>query len=640
MNITLKDGTQKSYDEEVTSYDIARSISESLAREVVAAEINGEVKDLTEKVPDGAKVKFLKFEDPEGKHVFWHTSTHIMAQAVKRLFPEAKLAIGPAIENGYYYDIDSEHKFTAEDLVKIEQEMKNIVKEDLKIEHFFLESEDAIKLMKERGEDYKVELIDDIKDRGEKISFYKQGEYVDLCTGPHLNSTKKVKAFKVTSVAGAYWRGDQNNKQLQRLYGISFEKKKSLDEYLHMMEEAKRRDHRKIGKEMGLFMIAEEGPGFPFFLPNGTALKNELMKYWRDIHREAGYVEIETPIILNRKLWETSGHWYHYKENMYTLKIDDEDYAIKPMNCPGGMLAYKASMHSYREFPLRIAEIGRVHRHELSGTLQGLMRVRAFTQDDAHIFMLENQIKDEIKNVAKLIDKVYSKLGFSYHVELSTRPEDFMGEIEKWNIAEKALKDALDELNLNYIINEGDGAFYGPKIDFHLKDCIGRTWQCGTIQLDYQLPERFDLTYTGQDGEKHRPIMIHRVVFGSIERFIGILTEQFAGKFPLWLAPVQVKILPISDKYMPYCKKMYDMLFKAGIRVEIDSRSEKIGYKIREAQMEKVPYMLVLGEKEENSGMISVRTRDDGDLGEIAPDKFLEELEEKIKTRETIIKPE
>lgn len=563
-----------------------------------------------------------------------------MAQAVKRLFPEAKLAIGPAIENGYYYDIDSEHKFTAEDLVKIEQEMKNIVKEDLKIEHFFLESEDAIKLMKERGEDYKVELIDDIKDRGEKISFYKQGEYVDLCTGPHLNSTKKVKAFKVTSVAGAYWRGDQNNKQLQRLYGISFEKKKSLDEYLHMMEEAKRRDHRKIGKEMGLFMIAEEGPGFPFFLPNGTALKNELMKYWRDIHREAGYVEIETPIILNRKLWETSGHWYHYKENMYTLKIDDEDYAIKPMNCPGGMLAYKASMHSYREFPLRIAEIGRVHRHELSGTLQGLMRVRAFTQDDAHIFMLENQIKDEIKNVAKLIDKVYSKLGFSYHVELSTRPEDFMGEIEKWNIAEKALKDALDELNLNYIINEGDGAFYGPKIDFHLKDCIGRTWQCGTIQLDYQLPERFDLTYTGQDGEKHRPIMIHRVVFGSIERFIGILTEQFAGKFPLWLAPVQVKILPISDKYMPYCKKMYDMLFKAGIRVEIDSRSEKIGYKIREAQMEKVPYMLVLGEKEENSGMISVRTRDDGDLGEIAPDKFLEELEEKIKTRETIIKPE
>ena len=640
MNITLKDGTQKSYDEEVTSYDIARSISESLAREVVAAEINGEVKDLTEKVPDGAKVKFLKFEDPEGKHVFWHTSTHIMAQAVKRLFPEAKLAIGPAIENGYYYDIDSEHKFTAEDLVKIEQEMKNIVKEDLKIEHFFLESEDAIKLMKERGEDYKVELIDDIKDRGEKISFYKQGEYVDLCTGPHLNSTKKVKAFKVTSVAGAYWRGDQNNKQLQRLYGISFEKKKSLDEYLHMMEEAKRRDHRKIGKEMGLFMIAEEGPGFPFFLPNGTALKNELMKYWRDIHRKAGYVEIETPIILNRKLWETSGHWYHYKENMYTLKIDDEDYAIKPMNCPGGMLAYKASMHSYREFPLRIAEIGRVHRHELSGTLQGLMRVRAFTQDDAHIFMLENQIKDEIKNVAKLIDKVYSKLGFSYHVELSTRPEDFMGEIEKWNIAEKALKDALDELNLNYIINEGDGAFYGPKIDFHLKDCIGRTWQCGTIQLDYQLPERFDLTYTGQDGEKHRPIMIHRVVFGSIERFIGILTEQFAGKFPLWLAPVQVKILPISDKYMPYCKKMYDMLFKAGIRVEIDSRSEKIGYKIREAQMEKVPYMLVLGEKEENSGMISVRTRDDGDLGEIAPDKFLEELEEKIKTRETIIKPE
>lgn len=640
MNIILKDGTQKSYDEEVTSYDIARSISDSLAREVVAAEINGEVKDLTEKVPDGAKVKFLKFEDPEGKHVFWHTSTHIMAQAVKRLFPEAKLAIGPAIENGYYYDIDSEHKFTAEDLVKIEQEMKNIVKEDLKIEHFFLESEDAIKLMKERGEDYKVELIDDIKDRGEKISFYKQGEYVDLCTGPHLNSTKKVKAFKVTSVAGAYWRGDQNNKQLQRLYGISFEKKKSLDEYLHMMEEAKRRDHRKIGKEMGLFMIAEEGPGFPFFLPNGTALKNELMKYWRDIHREAGYVEIETPIILNRKLWETSGHWYHYKENMYTLKIDDEDYAIKPMNCPGGMLAYKASMHSYREFPLRIAEIGRVHRHELSGTLQGLMRVRAFTQDDAHIFMLENQIKDEIKNVAKLIDKVYSKLGFSYHVELSTRPEDFMGEIEKWNIAEKALKDALDELNLNYIINEGDGAFYGPKIDFHLKDCIGRTWQCGTIQLDYQLPERFDLTYTGQDGEKHRPIMIHRVVFGSIERFIGILTEQFAGKFPLWLAPVQVKILPISDKYMPYCKKMYDMLFKAGIRVEIDSRSEKIGYKIREAQMEKVPYMLVLGEKEENSGMISVRTRDDGDLGEIAPDKFLEELEEKIKTRETIIKPE
>lgn len=633
VNVVLKDGSKKEFQDGVKAIDVAKAISEGLARVILAAKINGEMKDLSTEVPDGAEVEFVKFEDAEGKHVFWHTSTHIMAQAVKRLFPDAKFGVGPALENGYYYDIDLEHKLTAEDLTAIEKEMKNIVKEGLEVKRFELSPADAKKLMQERGEDFKVELIEDIEDRGESISFYQQGEYIDLCSGPHLPDTKKVKAFKVMNVAGAYWRGDQANKQLQRLYGISFEKKKDLDDYLTLLEEAKRRDHRKLGKELGLFTILEEGPGFPFLLPKGTVLKNELMKYWREVHKKDGYVEIETPIILSRNLWETSGHWFHYKENMYTVQIDEQDFAIKPMNCPGCMLTYKTEMHSYKDFPLKMGEVGRVHRHELSGALHGLMRVRAFTQDDAHIFMLEEQIKDEIKNVARLIDGVYKTFGFSYHVELSTRPADYMGELEKWNEAEQALREALDELELPYIINEGDGAFYGPKIDFHLNDCIGRTWQCGTIQLDYQLPERFDLTYVGQDGEKHRPIMIHRVAFGSIERFIGILIEHYEGKFPVWLAPVQVKILPISDKFMDYCKEVYDILLDKGIRVELDDRSEKIGYKIREAQLQKIPYMLVLGEKEVNDKSISVRSRDKGELGAMALNAFVDMVEEEIKTR-------
>lgn len=633
VKIVLKDGSQKEFEPGIKAIDVASSISEGLARSVVAAKINGEVKDLSAEVPDEASVEFLKFEDREGKDVFWHTSTHIMAQAVKRLFPEARFGIGPALDNGYYYDIDLEHKLTAEDLEAIEKEMQNIVKEDHQIKRFELPPAEAKKLMSDRGEIYKVELIEDIEDRGEHISFYQQGEYIDLCSGPHLPSTKKVKAFKVMNVAGAYWRGDQANKQLQRLYGISFEKKKDLDDYLNFLEEAKRRDHRKLGKELGLFTLLEEGPGFPFFLPKGTVLKNELMKYWREVHRKDGYVEIETPIILSRNLWETSGHWFHYKENMYTVQIDEQDFAIKPMNCPGCMLTYKTEMRSYKDFPIKMGEVGRVHRHELSGALHGLMRVRAFTQDDAHIFMLEDQIKDEIKGVARLIDEVYKKFGFTYHVELSTRPESFMGEIAQWDQAEAALKEALDELQLPYIINEGDGAFYGPKIDFHLNDCIGRTWQCGTIQLDYQLPERFDLTYVGQDGEKHRPIMIHRVAFGSIERFIGILIEHYEGKFPVWLSPVQVKILPISDKYMDYCKEVYDILYEKGIRVELDDRAEKIGYKIREAQLQKVPYMLVLGEKEIADNVISVRSRDKGELGQMKLDEFLQTVIEEVEMR-------
>ena len=523
------------------------------------------------------------------------------------------MTIGPPIENGFYYDIDLDYRLTQEDLEKIEAEMRNIVKEELDINKFYLEPDEARKLMNDRGESYKIELIDELVEKGERLSFYKQGEFVDLCAGPHLPNVKRVKAVKVTSVAGAYWRADQNNKMLQRLYGISFEKKKDLDEYLLMIEEAKKRDHRKLGRELDLFVIMDEGPGFPFLLPNGTVFKNQLMKYWREVHRKAGYIEIETPIILNRKLWETSGHWFNYKENMYTLSIDEEEYAIKPMNCPGGMLSYKTKMRSYKDLPIRMGEIGRVHRHELSGALHGLMRVRAFTQDDAHIFMTEEQIKDEIKGVVSLIDEVYKKFGFTYHIELSTRPEKFLGEIEDWNRNEETLKLALEELGLEFKINEGDGAFYGPKIDFHLRDAIGRTWQCGTIQLDSQLPDRFDLTYVGKDGEKHRPIMIHRVIYGSIERFMGILIEHFAGKFPVWMAPVQVKILPISDKFMGYAKMVEGKLFDAHIRVELDDRAEKIGYKIREAQMEKVPYMIIVGEKEVESNEISIRLRDTGE---------------------------
>ena len=605
IKVSLKNDVRE-FESGVSVLDVAKSISEGLARSIVAAEVDGEVVGLDTVLDKDCSVNLLKFEDKEGREVFRHTSSHILAQAIKRLYPEAKLAIGPAIDNGFYYDIDLEHSLVPEDLEALEKEMKKIAKEDLKIERFELPREEAIKLMQEKGEDYKVELIEDLPEDA-VISFYKQGDFTDLCAGPHLLSTKKVKAVKLTSVAGAYWRGDENRKMLQRIYGVSFEKNKDLEEHLHMLEEAKKRDHRKLGKELGLFMIPEEGPGFPLMLPKGMALKNALLEYWREVHRAANYVEIETPIILNRKLWETSGHWYHYKENMYTVKIDEEDYAIKPMNCPGGMLYYKSEMHSYRDFPMRVAELGRVHRHELSGALHGLMRVRAFTQDDAHIFMLPEQIRDEIKGVISLIDGIYKTFGFEYHLELSTRPEDSMGSDEEWEAAENGLRGALEELNLPFVINEGDGAFYGPKIDFHLTDCIGRTWQCGTIQLDMQLPRQFDATYIGQDGEKHRPVMIHRVAFGSIERFIGILIEQYAGKFPVWLAPTQVKIIPISDKYADYAEKVRKELFDNGLRVEVDGRVEKVGFKIREAQLEKVPYMVIVGEKEEAENNISVR---------------------------------
>ena len=615
IKVSLKNDVRE-FESGVSVLDVAKSISEGLARSIVAAEVDGEVVGLDAVLDKDCSVNLLKFEDKEGREVFRHTSSHILAQAIKRLYPDAKLAIGPAIDNGFYYDIDLEHSLVPEDLEALEKEMKKIAKEDLKIERFELPREEAIKLMQEKGEDYKVELIEDLPEDA-VISFYKQGDFTDLCAGPHLLSTKKVKAVKLTSVAGAYWRGDENRKMLQRIYGVSFEKNKDLEEHLHMLEEAKKRDHRKLGKELGLFMIPEEGPGFPLMLPKGMALKNALLEYWREVHRAAEYVEIETPIILNRKLWETSGHWYHYKENMYTVKIDEEDYAIKPMNCPGGMLYYKSEMHSYRDFPMRVAELGRVHRHELSGALHGLMRVRAFTQDDAHIFMLPEQIRDEIKGVISLIDGIYKTFGFEYHLELSTRPEDSMGSDEEWEAAENGLRGALEELNLPFVVNEGDGAFYGPKIDFHLTDCIGRTWQCGTIQLDMQLPRQFDATYIGQDGEKHRPVMIHRVAFGSIERFIGILIEQYAGKFPVWLAPTQVKIIPISDKYADYAEKVRKELFDNGLRVEVDGRVEKVGFKIREAQLEKVPYMVIVGEKEEAENNISVRSRDEGELGNV-----------------------
>lgn len=622
INIELKDGSKRQYENGIKVVEVASSISEGLARDIVGARLDGKVVELNTEIHHDGKIEFLKFSEMDGKDIFWHTSTHIMAQAIKRLFPEAKLAIGPALENGFYYDIDLEHKLTQEDLERIEEEMKKVVKEGFEIKRFELPADEALQLMKEKNEDYKVEMIRDLKESGERISFYQQGEFVDLCAGPHLADVKKVKAFKLTSVAGAYWRGDQSNKMLQRVYGIAFEKKKELDEYLHMLEEAKKRDHRKIGREMELFTVLEEGPGFPLFLQNGTILKNELMKYWREIHRKAGYIEVETPIILRRQLWETSGHWFNYKDNMYTVQIDDEDYAIKPMNCPGGLLAYKTKMRSYRDFPIRMGEVGRVHRHELSGALHGLMRVRAFTQDDAHIFMLEEQIKDEIKGVTRLIDEVYKKFGFTYHVELSTRPEKFLGKIEDWDRNEATLKEALEEMGLDFKINEGDGAFYGPKIDFHLRDAIGRTWQCGTIQLDSQLPERFEITYVGKDGEKHQPIMIHRVAFGSIERFMGILIEHYAGKFPVWLAPVQTKILPISDKFMDYAKDIERKLFDAGVRVELDDRAEKIGYKIREAQLEKVPYMIIVGEKEVQEGNISIRFRDSGETISMGLEEF------------------
>ena len=603
MIITLKDGSQKEYSGSMSVIDIAKDISEGLARVACAGEVDGEVVDLRTVIDRDCSLSILTFDDEGGRGALRHTASHILAQAIKRLYPDAKLAIGPSIADGFYYDIDKEVPLTSDDLEKVEAEMKKIVKENLPIERFELPRAEAIALMKEKDEPYKVELIEDLPEDA-VISFYRQGEFTDLCAGPHLMSTKPVKAFKLTSLAGAYWRGSEKNKMLQRVYGTAFTKKADLDEHLAMIEEAKKRDHRKLGKELGLFMMCEEGPGFPFFLPKGMVLKNTLMEYWREIHQKAGYQEISTPIILNRRLWETSGHWDHYKENMYTTEIDGEEYAVKPMNCPGGVLVYRSEPRSYRDLPLRLGEVGLVHRHEKSGQLHGLMRVRCFNQDDAHIFMTQDQIKDEIKGVANLIDEVYRLFGFKYHVELSTRPEDSMGSDEDWEVATEALRSALDELGLEDVVNEGDGAFYGPKIDFHLEDSIGRTWQCGTIQLDFQLPLRFELEYTGADGEKHRPIMIHRVAFGSIERFIGILIEHFAGAFPTWLAPVQVKVLPISDKYADYAKKVYEELQAAGIRVEMDTRSEKIGYKIREAQGQKIQYMLIAGAKEEEEGTV------------------------------------
>ena len=633
MIITLKDGSQKEYSQSMSVIDIAKDISEGLARVACAGEVDGEVVDLRTVIDKDCNLNILTFQDEGGRGAFRHTTSHILAQAIKRLYPDAKLAIGPSIADGFYYDIDKEVPLISEDLEKIEAEMKKIVKENLAIERFELPREEAIAFMKEKDEPYKVELIEDLPEDA-VISFYRQGEFTDLCAGPHLMSTKPVKAFKLTSLAGAYWRGSEKNKMLQRVYGTAFTKKAELDEYLTMLEEAKKRDHRKIGKELGLFMMSEDGPGFPFFLPKGMVLKNTLMEYWREIHQKAGYQEISTPIILNRRLWETSGHWDHYKENMYTTIIDDEEYAIKPMNCPGGVLVYKSEPRSYRDLPLRLGEVGLVHRHEKSGQLHGLMRVRCFNQDDAHIFMTQDQIKDEIKGVANLIDDVYRLFGFKYHVELSTRPEDSMGSDEDWEVATDALRAALEELGLEYVVNEGDGAFYGPKIDFHLEDSIGRTWQCGTIQLDFQLPLRFELEYAGADGEKHRPIMIHRVAFGSIERFIGILIEHFAGAFPTWLAPVQVKVLPISEKYADYAQKVYEDVQNAGVRVEIDTRSEKIGYKIREAQNQHIPYMLIVGAKEEEEGTVSVRSRFKGDEGSRKLDDFLSDIKTEIKNRE------
>ena len=632
MKITLKDGSSKEYAQSMSVIDIAKDISEGLARVATAGEVDGEVVDLRTVIDKDCELNILTFNDEKGKGAFRHTTSHIMAQAIKRLYPDTKLAIGPSIEDGFYYDIDRETPLVTEDLEKIEAEMKKIVKEDLPIKQYTMPRAEAIAYFKEKDEPYKVELIEDLPEDS-VISFYSQGEFTDLCAGPHLMSTKPVKAFKLTSLAGAYWRGSEKNKMLQRVYGTSYPKKAELEEYLHMMEEAKKRDHRKLGIELGLLMMREEGPGFPFFLPKGMELKNQLLDYWREIHKKAGYVEISTPIMLSRHLWETSGHWDHYKDNMYTTVIDDEDFAIKPMNCPGGILVYESEPRSYRDLPLRMGELGLVHRHEKSGQLHGLMRVRCFTQDDAHIFMTPEQVRDEIKGVVKLINEVYSLFGFKYHVELSTRPEDSMGSDEDWDMATEALRGALDDLGLPYVVNEGDGAFYGPKIDFHLEDSIGRTWQCGTIQLDFQLPLRFNLEYTGADGEKHRPIMIHRVIFGSIERFIGILIEHFAGAFPTWLAPVQVKVLPISDKYMDYAQKVLDELNNSGVRAEIDTRAEKIGYKIREAQMKKIPYMLVVGAKEEEDGLVSVRSRFEGDEGQKSLTDFLAAIKMEIQAK-------
>lgn len=633
IEITLKGGAVKTYDAPVTAAAVAKDIGMGLYKSACVARVNGEVCDLRTELTKNCALEILTFDDEDGQRTFRHTASHILAQAVKRLYPETKLAIGPAVDNGFYYDFDAETVFTPEVLEKIEAEMKKIVKEDLSLEKFELPPEEATALMTEKGETYKVELIAEHAGNGEPISFYKQGEFTELCAGPHLMSTGAVKAFKLTSCTGAYWRGDEKNKMLQRIYATAFPKASELEKYLERIEEAKKRDHRKLGKELKLFTMMDEGPGFPFFLPKGMILKNTLIDYWREIHTREGYVEISTPILLNRALWETSGHWDHYKENMYTTVIDDTDFAIKPMNCPGGMLVYKSEMHSYRDLPIRMGELGLVHRHEKSGALHGLMRVRCFTQDDAHIFMTPEQITDEIKGVVRLIDEVYTLFGFKYHVELSTRPEDSMGSDEDWEMATDGLRKALDELQLPYVVNEGDGAFYGPKIDFHLEDSLGRTWQCGTIQLDFQLPQRFEAEYVGADGEKHRPIMIHRVVFGSIERFIGILIEHFAGAFPLWLAPEQVRILPIADRHHDRAYEIKKQLENAGLRVTVDDRSEKIGYKIRESRLQRLPCWLIVGDKEVENGSVSVSRRGEGNIGSMELSALLARLQKEIASK-------
>lgn len=630
IKIELKDGSNIEVEKESSVLDVAKKISEGLARVALAGIVNGEVKDLRYELNEDCKLEIVTFDNLEGKKAYWHTTSHIMAQAIKRIFPEVKLAIGPSIDNGFYYDFDVEKPFTEDDLAKIENEMKKIIKEDLAIERFTLPRDEAIKFMKEKQEPYKVELIEDLPE-DEEISFYKQGEFTDLCAGPHVMKTGSIKAVKLLTTSGAYWRGNEKNKMLQRIYGISYPKASQLEEYLNMLEEAKKRDHKKLGKELELFMMTGEGPGFPFFLPKGMVLRNVLEDYWRKIHTLNGYQEVKTPVMLNEELWHRSGHWDHYKDNMYTTKIDEQDFALKPMNCPGGMLVYKSKMHSYKDLPIRMGELGLVHRHEKSGQLNGLFRVRCFTQDDAHIFCLPEQIESEIINLMHLINQVYSLFGFTYTVELSTRPENSMGSDEEWATAENALKKALEHENMEYVINEEDGAFYGPKIDFHIKDSLGRDWQCGTIQLDFQMPERFDLTYIGQDGEKHRPVMLHRVVFGSIERFIGVLIEHYAGAFPTWLAPVQVKILTISDKQKAYANKIVEKLMNEGIRVEVDDREEKIGYKIREAQLQKIPYMLIVGDKEVETNTVGVRARKDGDIGQMPIDEFICKIKAEIK---------
>ena len=632
VKIILPDGSAKEYAAGTTLGEAVKQLSNSLAKKVLAANVNGELTDLREELVDGSEVAFLTFEEDGGKHTLRHTASHILAQAVKRLWPEAKLAIGPAIDKGFYYDIDMEHTLTPEDLGKIEKEMSRIVKENLPITKSVMPRQKAIEFFKAKNEDYKVELIQDLPEDA-VISCYSQGDFIDLCAGPHVASTGKVKAFKLQSIAGAYWRGDEKNKMLQRIYGTAFEKKEELDAYLHLLEEAAKRDHRKLGKELGLFVIKEEGPGFPFFLPKGMALRNELENFWREVHHDFDYEEIRTPIILSKHLWETSGHWDHYRENMYTTIIDDEEYAIKPMNCPGGILVYQNEMHSYRDFPLRYAELGLVHRHELSGALHGLFRVRAFTQDDAHVFMLPDQMQTELMKVIELFDRIYSQFGLKYHVELSTKPDNAMGDDAIWEAATEALRNAIEAKGIPYVINPGDGAFYGPKLDYHIEDSLGRTWQCGTIQLDMNLPERFQIEYIGEDGQKHRPIMIHRACFGSMERFIGILTEHYAGAFPTWMAPVQVKILPISEKHVEYAKELAKQMHRDYVRVEVDDRSEKIGYKIRQAQMAKVPYMLVVGDKEVEEGTVNVRKHGGDELGSVPFEEFFNSIKIEIKER-------